>query len=85
MREADRISYELVKLLLKPPLRVIGINVQTVRPSKPQYDEHFSSLEEVYAFFRKKRQEGRWLIWVQGSDGQEMPLDSKEWEEAMGG
>ncbi len=76
-------DYEVVKLLLKPPLRVIGITAQTVRPAKQEYDEHFASLEEVYAFFRKKRPEGRWLVWVQTSDGQEMPLDSKKWEQAI--
>jgi len=79
-----RPDYELVKEMLKPPLRVLGITIETVRPVKPQYDEHFSSLEKVYAFFRKKRPEGRWLIWVQSSDGQEMSLDSKKWEKAMG-
>lgn len=79
----EKISYELVKLILKPPLRVIGVTAQTVRPPKPQYDEQFGSLEEVYAFFRKKRPEGRWLIWIQGSDGQEMPLDSRKLEEAI--
>ena len=78
-------DYEVVKLILKPPLRVIGINVGTVRPAKPQFDEQFNSLEEAYTFFRKKRPEGRWLVWVQSSDGQEMPLDSKKWEEARGG
>jgi len=81
----ERPNFELVKSILKPPLRVLGVTTETVRPVKPQYDEQFSSLEEVYAFFRKKRPEGRWIVWIQGSDGQEMPLDSEKWEEAMGG
>jgi len=84
MNDMERPNYELVKMLLKPPLRVLGISAETARPVKPQYDEQFSSLEEVYAFFRKKRPKGRWIIWIRGSDGQETFLDSKKWEEAMG-
>ncbi|MCK4828381.1 hypothetical protein KA005_72295 [bacterium] len=79
-----RESYELAKSLLKPPLRVVGITAGTSRPVKLQYDESFSSLEEVYTFFRKKRPEGRWLVWIQDSDGQELGLDSKKWEVAIG-
>lgn len=79
-----RESYELAKSLLKPPLRILGIVPGTSQPTKLQYDEHFNSLEEVYGFFRRKRPEGRWLIWIQGSDGQEIGLDSKKWEEAIG-
>jgi hypothetical protein len=78
-----RLDYELVKTLLKPPLQVIGITTQTDRPMKTQFEVHFNSLEEVYAFFRSKRPEGRWLIWIQSSDGQETVLDSKIWEEAL--
>ena len=77
-------SYELAKSLLKPPLRILGIVPGTSRPTKLQYDEHFNSLEEVYAFFRKKRPEGRWLVWIQGSDSQVLGLDSEKWEEAIG-
>lgn len=76
-----RPDFELVKSILKPPLLIIGITAQMVRPVKPQYDEQFGSLEEAYAFFRKEQPKGRWIIWIQGSDGQEMPLDSKKWEE----
>jgi len=79
-----RPDYELVKMLLQPPLRVLGFTTETVRPVKPQYDEQFGHLEQVYAFFRKKRPKGRWIVWIQGSDGQEIHLDSKKWEEAMG-
>lgn len=79
-----RESYELAKSLLKPPLRVVGITAGTSRPVKPQYDESFSSLEEVYAFFRKKRPEGKWLVWIKGSDGQVLGLDSEKLEEAIG-
>lgn len=78
-----REDYELVKALLKPPLRVLGITTEIEKPEKPQYDEQFNSLEEVYDFFRKKRPEGRWIIWVLSIDGQGMPLDSKEWEKAI--
>ena len=76
-------DFDIVKSILKPPLRITAITPEMVRPVKPQYDECFSSLEEAYAFFRKKRPKGRWIVWVQGSDGQEVPLDSKKWEEAM--
>jgi len=62
----------------------MGITAGTSRLVKPQYGESFSSLEEVYAFFREKRPESRWLIWIQGSDGQGIGLDSKKWEEAIG-
>jgi|GEM_PF-6259834 len=78
-----RLDYELAKSLLKPPLRVTGITTQTDRPVNPQFEERFNSLEEVYTFFRRKRPEGRWLVWIQSSDGQEMVLGSKVWEEAM--
>lgn len=81
----EKLSYELVKLMLKPPLRVIGITAQTVRPAEPHFDEFFNSIDEVYTFFRQKRPVGRWLVWVQASNGQEMPLDSKKWEQAIGG
>lgn len=64
-----RADYELVKYILKPPFHVLGITTETVRPVKSRYDEHFNSLDEVYAFFRKKRPEGRWSIWVQDTDG----------------
>jgi hypothetical protein len=69
-----RPDYEIMRMLLKPPLRVIGITPGTDRPAKPQYNEHFGSLEDVYAFFRKKRPEGRWLIWVKDADGQGIAL-----------
>jgi hypothetical protein len=49
MAKAD---YELVKELLKPPLRVMGITPGTDQPEKPQFEEHFGSLEEAYTFFR---------------------------------
>lgn len=84
MNDMARPNFELVKSILKPPLRVLGVTTEIVRPVKLRYDEQFSSLEEAYAFFRKKRPKGRWIVWIQGSDGQEMHLDSKIWEEAMG-
>ena len=78
-----RESYEQAKCILKPPLRIVGITAAILQPTGPRYDERFGSLEEVYAFFRKKRPEGRWLIWVQDSNGKEIALDSEKWEEVL--
>lgn len=78
-----RENYEQAKSILKAPLRIVGITAAIIQPTGPRYDEEFGSLEEVYAFFRKKRPEGRWLIWVRDSNGQEIALDSEKWEKVL--
>ena len=36
----------------------------------------------AYAFFRQIRPEGRWILWLQGSDGVLIGADSRMWGES---
>ena len=81
MNELERCSYELVSESLKPPLRLIAVTPPGfVLPEESQYPETFDSIDTAYAFFRQMRPEGRWILWLQGSDGALMGVDSKMWE-----
>ena len=79
----ERISYELVKKLLKPPIRLVAATPPGFSlPEKGQYEEAFDSIDTAYAFFRQKRPKGRWILWLQGSDGLMIGLDSQKLEKA---
>lgn len=79
--DIEKIGYELVKELLKPPIQLVAVTPGTI-PEGSQFDELFDSVDAAYAFFRQKRPEGRWTLWLQGSDGQMMGLDSQKFEKA---
>lgn len=82
---AERISYQLVKELLKPPIRLVAVSPPGFSlPGKGQYEETFDSIDTAHAFFRQKRPKGRWILWLQGSDGLMVGLDSQKLEKAKG-
>ena len=76
-------GYEMAKSVLKPPLRLLAITFGEERPAKSQYDIEFATLEEAYAFFRKEKPSGRWIVWLRGASGQGLGLDSQLWEKGM--
>ena len=81
MNELERCSYQLVSESLKPPLRLIAVTPPGfVLPKESEYTENFYTIDAAYAFFRQMRPEGRWILWLQGSDGALMGVDSKMWE-----
>jgi hypothetical protein len=76
-------GYEMAKAVLKPPVRLTAVTFDETRPAAPQYKEEFNSLEEAYAFFRKEKPSGRWIVWLRGASGQGLGLDSQLWEKGM--
>jgi len=78
--ENKQSSYALANQLLKPPVRLLAVNAGAPPLGRGQYDESFDSIDAAYAFFRQKRPEGRWTLWLQGSDGQMIGVDSQAWE-----
>lgn len=79
--DIEKLDYQLVKELLKPPIRLVAVTPGTI-PEGSQFDEVFDSIDIAYAFFRQKRPEGKWTLWLQGSDGQMIGLDSQKLEKA---
>ncbi len=78
--ESKKSSYELANELLKPPVRLLAVNAGDPPLGRGQYGESFDSIDAAYAFFRQKRPEGRWTLWLQGSDGQVIGVDSQAWD-----
>ena len=79
--EIVRISLELVNELLKPPIRLVAITPGTLpEEAGIRYREIFNSIDDAYAYFRQKMPEGRWLLWLQGSDGETISVDSQAFE-----
>lgn len=76
--------FEMIRAVLKPPVHLLAITFGEERPAKPQHDIEFATLEEAYAFFRKEKPQGQWTVWLKGSGGQEIGVDSQLWEKAMG-
>ena len=76
----------LVRELLKAPMCLVGITPGYVPPLWVLPGVYgcsggpFSTLEEVMAAFRRKRPEGRWLVWIRGADGEMVGVDSRTWE-----
>ena len=40
----------------------------------------FMTLEEAMRGFRRKRSEGRWVVWLMGADGEMVGIDSQKWD-----
>jgi hypothetical protein len=76
--------FEMLRAALKPPLKLLAITFGDERPSKPQYDIEFATLEDAYAGFREKTPFGRWTVWLKGAGGQAIGVDSQLWEKSMG-
>ena len=74
----------MIKAVLTPPVHLLAITFGEERPAKSQYDIEFATLEDAYAGFRKKMPFGRWTVWLRGSGGQVIGVDSQLWEKAMG-
>lgn len=92
------IQLALVRELLKAPLWLVAITPGYIPPPsgacKFCRQIHtspstwglgpFNTLEDVMAAFRRKRPEGRWLVWVRGADGEMVGVDSQTWEALAG-
>ena len=76
--------FEMIRAVLKPPVRLVAITFGDERPARARYDDEFASLDEAYAGFREKMPLGRWTVWLRGSGGQIIGVDSQLWEKAMG-
>jgi len=76
--------FEMLRAALKPPLRLLAVTFGEERPSRPQYDIEYATLEAAYAGFREKMPFGRWTVWLKGAGGQAIGVDSQLWEKAMG-
>ncbi len=73
----------MIGAVLKPPVHLLAITFGEERPANPQHDIEFATLEEAYAFFRKEKPSGRWIVWLRGASGQGLGLDSQLWEKGM--
>ena len=73
----------LVRELLKAPMCLVAITPGYI-PVPGLFGccsgGPFSTLEEVMTAFRRKRPEGRWLVWIRGADGEIVGVDSQTWE-----
>lgn len=79
--DIENIDYQLAKELLKPPIRLVAVTPGTI-PEGSQFEEVFDSIDAACTFFKQKRPEGRWILWLQGSDSQMIGLDSQKLEKA---
>jgi hypothetical protein len=77
-------GYDMAKTILRMPVRVYAVTFEDKAPLRSQYTEEFNSLEDAYAFFRKEKPEGRWMVWLRGADGHGVGLDSRLWERGLG-
>ena len=75
----------LVRELLKAPMCLVAITPGYIPPLRVSFGcpGPFSTLEEVMAAFRRKRPEGRWLVWIRGVDGEMVGVDSQTWEKEV--
>jgi hypothetical protein len=79
--EVDEIGRQLVRESLKPPVQLLAVSPGTLpKEAGIKYEKTFDSVDDAYAFFRQERPEGRWTLWLRGSDGQMMGIDSQRWE-----
>lgn len=76
--------FEMIKAVLTPPVHLLAISFGEERPAKSQYDIGFATLEDAYTGFREKMPFGRWTVWLRGSSGHVIGIDSQLWEKAMG-
>ena len=87
--KVSELEKELARVLLKPPLRLLGVTTPGNLPLSilqgPWAGGAFSTLEEAMAEFRCRRPEGRWLVWLQGVDGETVGIDSQKWDLAKEG
>lgn len=81
--DIERVSYQLAKELLKPPIRLVAVSAGTLpEEAGIKYTKSFDSVDNAYALFRQEQPKGRWILWLKGSDGQMIGLDSQKLERA---